>query len=311
MNLINIWYTISNSKQRHTANAFGNAIIVNDKKADIYRTFADWIELQYASPTFKLTFQRKSALVTTLRAHVDLIEKLIDDRYEFIRTARFQSDTIEMRFSQYQWMGIGRSLVILREVFNSEMFLSCWSLIEENINFWGKSCWSLIKDNINFWEENADSDSEKTLDSINDLFDETADEIIEAILDDDARDVSTTISGSVATNPIKRNSRDLCKHLTLASQEVDLENNSYLKLLSSGGLFVPSRELADFVYDCFVILCSLEKEIVLLGMSIAKVVNCTLTHFSCNMHHDWSFKFASIIVVYVFFNNKQKKLGFG
>ena len=290
MNSVNIWCAISNSKQRYTANVFGNAIIVGDKKADIYRTFADSIELQYASPTFKLTCQTKSALVTTLQAQVDLIDKLIDDRYEFIRTARFQNDTIEMRFSQYQWMSIGRSLVILREVFNSEMLLSCWSLIEENINF---------------WKENADSDSEKTLDSINDLFDETADEIIEAILDDDDREVSTTISDSVATNPIKRNSRDLCKHLTLASQEVDL------KLLSSGGLFVPSRELADFVCDCFVILCTLEKEIVLLGISIAKVVTCTLTHFSCNMHHDWSFKFAPIIVVYVFFNNKQKKLGFG
>ena len=47
----------------------------------------------------------------------------------------------------------------------------------------------LIKENSNFWEENIDSDAEESLDSINDLFDERADEIMEAVLDDDAREV--------------------------------------------------------------------------------------------------------------------------
>ena len=97
----------------------------------------------------------------------------------------------------------------------------------------------MIKENINFWEENIDSDAEESLDSINDLFDERADEIMEAVLDDDAREVATIISGYVAKKLIKRNSCDLRKQ-TLASQEVDLENNSYLKLLSRGKLFLPS-----------------------------------------------------------------------
>ena len=78
------------------------------------------------------------------------------------------------------------------------------------------SCRSLIKENINFWEENIDSDAEESLDSINDLFDERADEIMEAILDDDAREVATTISGYVAKKLIKRSSSNLCKQ-TLAS----------------------------------------------------------------------------------------------
>ena len=61
----------------------------------------------------------------------------------------------------------------------------------------------------------------------------------------------------------------------------------------------------------FAILDLLEKEIVLLGMPVAKVATYTskrygsFPHFSCNMHHDWSFKFASKIVVNMFFNNKQ------
>ena len=80
-------------------------------------------------------------------------------------------------------MSGGRFLVSLREVLNSERILSCRSLIKENINF---------------WEENTDSDAEESLDSINGLFDERADEIMEPVLDDDAREVATTISSYVA-----------------------------------------------------------------------------------------------------------------
>ena len=64
---------------------------------------------------------------------------------------------------------------------------------------------------MNFWEENIDSDAEESLDSMDDLFDERADEIMEAVLDDDAREVATTVSGCVAKKLIKRSSYDLCK----------------------------------------------------------------------------------------------------
>ena len=73
------------------------------------------------------------------------------------------------------------------------------------------SCQSLIKENISICEENIDSDAEESLYSINDLFDERADEIMEAVLDnDDAREVATTISGYVAKKLIKQSSCDLC-----------------------------------------------------------------------------------------------------
>ena len=48
-------------------------------------------------------------------------------------------------------------------------------------------------------------------------------------------------------------------------------------------------------------------------MPVAKVATYILKkygsfpHFSCNMHHDWSSKFVSKIVVNIFFNKKQKK----
>ena len=65
----------------------------------------------------------------------------------------------------------------------------------------------------------------------------------------------------------------------MASQEVDLENDSYLKLLSRGGLLVPSRQLADFACGCFAILDLLEKEIVLLEMPVAKVATYILKRY--------------------------------
>ena len=64
---------------------------------------------------------------------------------------------------------------------------------------------------------------------------------MEAVLDDHAWEVATIISGYGAKKIIKRSSCDLYKQ-TLASQAVDLEKDSYLKLLSRGGLFVPSRQ---------------------------------------------------------------------
>ena len=111
-------------------------------------------------------------MITTPEPLADLIYELIDDGYELVRTTRFQNNPIERRFLQYLQMSGGRFVVRLREVFNSERILSCRSLIKENYNF---------------WEENIDSDAEESLDSINDLFDERADEIMEAVLDDNEK----------------------------------------------------------------------------------------------------------------------------
>ena len=84
LNLINTWWTIYNSKQRYMPTVLGNAITFGEKKTDFYRIFADWIEL------WKLPYQTKSALVTSLRAESDLIDKLIDDGYKFVRFQNFK-----------------------------------------------------------------------------------------------------------------------------------------------------------------------------------------------------------------------------
>ena len=138
------------------------------KKMDFYKIFVGWIGLWCTSPSFKLTFQKKSALVLKIPAQADIFEKSIEFGCELVRTTRFQSDPIEKRFSQHRKISDRRFLVRLREVLNSERILNCWSLIKENINF---------------WEENIDSDAEESLDSINDLFDERATEIMKVLLD--------------------------------------------------------------------------------------------------------------------------------
>ena len=51
LNLINIWWTISNSKQRYIPNVLENATIFGAKKMNCCRIFADWIELWCASPS--------------------------------------------------------------------------------------------------------------------------------------------------------------------------------------------------------------------------------------------------------------------
>ena len=65
-----------------------------------------------------------------------VIDELLNDGYDFILTARIQSDPIERHFSQYRQMIGGRFLFSLREVLNTERILSCYSLVKKDINFW-------------------------------------------------------------------------------------------------------------------------------------------------------------------------------
>ena len=146
---------MSNSKHRFTPNVLGNAIVLKDK-TEFYRILADWIEQWCDSTAFKLTAQTKSTLVSTLRAQAILIDELLVDCYQFVRTARLQSDPTERRFSQYRQMSGGRFLVSLREVINFERILKCRSL---------------IKADIDFWEEHLEPEVEEFEISINEAFD--------------------------------------------------------------------------------------------------------------------------------------------
>ena len=67
-----------------------------------------------------------------------LIEDLLKEGYEYVLTARFQSDPLERHFSKYRQMNGGNFLVSLREVNNSEKILKLRSLIKEDIDIFEK-----------------------------------------------------------------------------------------------------------------------------------------------------------------------------
>ena len=59
-------------------------------------------------------------------------DRRLTEAYQYVITARLQSDPVEQRFSQYRQMSGGRFLNNLQEVLNSKKILWCCSLIKEN-----------------------------------------------------------------------------------------------------------------------------------------------------------------------------------
>ena len=138
-------------------------------------------------------------MINTLRSQAMLIDEFLNDGYDYILTARLQSDPIERRFSQYRQMSGGRFLVSLREVRNTERILSCRSLINNNINFW--------KEDLQQPERNEDQSYEM----IDEILRDRIEEISESVLDDDSSEVATNISGYIAKMLLKRSKCKDCE----------------------------------------------------------------------------------------------------
>ena len=122
----------------------------------------------------------------------------------------------------------------MREVQNTERILSCRSLIKNDINIW--------KEDL----QKPESNEGESCEMIDEMLRDRIEEISESVLDDDSSEVATTISEYIAKKLLKRSKcKDCEKRLTVHDQ--DLQNDQYLTLLSRGGLFVPPKELAEFV----------------------------------------------------------------
>ena len=296
--IINRWWTISNSKQQFSPNILGNAIVNGDGKTDFLVSFANWLENWRECPMFTLTAQTSNAMLKTLRSHAALVEELLLDGYLFVMAGRLQSDPIERRFSQYRQMSGGRFLVSLREVYNSERILACRSLIKENINFWNEDL-SIKEDN---------EDIKKLLADIQPF----SDEILTCNLSKDSEEVTTTIAGYITKKLVKRSKCDDCKTM-LRAKDVEISSNHYLSLLSRGGLTIPSSLLTDFTCSCFSTLDYVEdflKKYPFINVHDAcqNVLKeyAPSFNFTCLLHNTWGFKFATKIIINIFFNNKQK-----
>ena len=100
-------------------------------------------------------------------------------------------------------------------------------------------------------------------------------EISESVLDDHSSEVATTISGYIAKKLLKRSKcKDYEMKLTVHDQY--LQNDLYLTLLSRGGLFLPKKELAEFVISCFAIYLFIYFSF-LININLMEKNNCKLT----------------------------------
>lgn len=262
------------------------------------RSSPEWLEEWNRSLHFTLTPQTFNALVTTLQAQALLVEELLAEGYEYVMMSRFQSDPLERRFSQYRQMSGGRFLVSLREVMNSERILQCRALIKENINF---------------WEEDIGMEKIPTIsDKFTQYLFEHSNDIEEATMSNDTIEVATDIAGYIAKKLRKRSKCDACKSSLVSRSIEDVENNNYLKILSRGGLTTPSQELSDFTCNSFAALDFTSAAIQAESgpaRTLAEHVLSKFCHhgkFTCSNHENWGFKFASKIIVNIFFNNKKK-----
>ena len=134
LKLFNTWWIISNSKVQFSNHILGHAAKKGDGKLEFCRALADWIEnwcndRVLAFQQFTLSLSTAKALIRTLRCQASLNEDLFDDGYDFILTARFQSDPLERRFGQYRQMSGVRFLVGLKDTICSEKILKTKCLL--------------------------------------------------------------------------------------------------------------------------------------------------------------------------------------
>ena len=231
-----------------------------------------------------------------------MIEDLLDEGYDYVLTARFLTDFLERRFSRYRQMSGGRFLVALREALNSEQICMMTSLLKAGINVWDED----LKD------ESQDRDLER-------LVIEASEMKFEDIqLKEDSMEVVAYIGGYIIKSLLEAFDRQkprvdcsLCKMFLLHhNNEI---NTEYLKLVSRGGLNIPSSSLLHYSASTFGMLQMLEP--VLRRYNVNERRACEHLFglygpepdFVCDEHCEWAGKIANRIIVNIFYNNAQKE----
>ena len=185
-------------------------------------------------------------------------------------------------------MSVGWFLVSLRDVYNLEK--------------------------ISFWEEDLKNHAVPAgSEELSLLLNADSNAILECSLDNDSKEVAMTIGGYIAKKLLKLSICNDCKSMFIATDSEDIKNNSYFTLLSRGSLTVPLFMLAGFTCSCFAVLdytsTFIEKESVVPARTVAEYILDTFSpkiEFTCDIHKDWGFRFATKIIINIFFHNKQK-----
>ena len=169
------------------------------------------------------------AIVTTLKSQTALISDLLGEGYQYVTSAKFQSDPLEKRFSQYRQMSGGNFLVNIKEVQDTEKTLIFRSLLKESINLW---------ENDLFYENDISSQKIDELEEKTQSVDPQ-----DFILSNDSHKVAVFLAGCIAHKITKKFDCTPCNEL-LQERSTD---STYFNHLSRGSLTIPSPALSDFV----------------------------------------------------------------
>lgn len=300
LNLINIWWTISNSKVRFNSNnKLGNAAVLNDGKPEFLRAFADWLKSWQDGKIpncekFTLSAQTNAAMVRTLLCHANLIEDLLHEQYQFVLTARFQSDPVERRFGQYRQMSGGRFLISAKDISTSEKILKITSLVKEGFDI-DQSV--KIPHHSKEDEENLASAAEEALGDVESI-----------TLNATSKTVSDHVAGYICHK--KHKFYDGCCGSLLLSNE---PSTAYIDVLSRGGLKNPSLPLSDTVAKAFALLDACSNVIRCSGMK-AKISGTVILQkfldsppILCPNHQDKFIHQLISIVCNCFFSAQRKR----
>ena len=188
-------------------------------------------------PKLCLSQQTFQAMVLPLQAQAHLVTDLLQEGYEFVIPAKFQSDPLEQRFSQYRQMSGRNFLVSLREVLSSENILLWKSLLKKGDG---------VLEEILEYTRNL-SEIKIFHESFLKIFDETVTDNI--ALCKGSEEVAVTISGYITKNLFNRLKSELC----ISFMVENFSTVPYYNHLSRGNLTVPSSFLADL--DVLLLLC--------------------------------------------------------
>ena len=283
----------------------GHAAKKDDGNPEFCRALADWIEnwCNERVPSFEqftLSLSTAKALIRSLRCQTSLIEDLFDDGYDFILTARFQSDPLERHFGQYRQMGGDLFLVGLKDTICSEKILKIKCLLKEDIDI-DEEIKISCPGKMEIMKLKTDIDSLGTsLDTL--------------LLSPDSREVAAYIAGYTAKKYLKKiKSSSCCKMHTTGSIDMENPDHEYLIILNRGGLTIPSPNLVNYVRDIFAVLSATENVLInqskLTSRNAAKealsdMMGCC--NFTCENHKVDGQKVVISTIVNVFFNNKRK-----
>ena len=212
-----------------------------------------------------------------------LLEDLLCDWYKFILTARLQSDLLERRFGQY----------------HSEKLLKIKSLLKAGVDL----------DESVRTDTNQASLEKELLQKI----DELRIRVDTLQLSSDSREVAVCVAGYIAKKLKEKKGFACCKNFFVGRLSNENDDHAYIRILSRGGLTVPSPALAEYVCNAFSILDIAETTINQSELPERDGAERTLAHlfgnvpeFTCSKHLNQGKRYCNRVIANIFFNNRRR-----